>query len=286
MSAIRFDEVTFRYELAPETAALDHLSLEVAAGSLALVTGRSGSGKSTLCRLIAGYAPHQFEGSLQGSVEVAGSSVADRTIGELAEHVGVVFEDPFDQLTGATRTLFDEVAFGLENRGRPPKEIARRVVAALEKVGLLELFDRHPRELSGGQCQRLAIATVLAVEPSILVLDEPTSQLDPIGSREVAALVADMQRAGLTIVIVAQDLDRWLPHADRLICLDAGQIRASGSPRRVLAELQDEDLFLPPPATELWKRLRAERLLPRDSDPPLDLEELAAALRGGEQITR
>ncbi len=279
MSAVRFEAVTFRYELAPETAALDHVSLELAPGSLTLVTGRSGSGKSTLCRLIAGYAPHQFEGTLEGSVEVAGLNVADRSIGELAEHVGVVFEDPFDQLTGATRTLFDEVAFALENRSRSPKEIARRVMNALEKVGLRELHDRHPRELSGGQCQRLAIATVLAVEPQILVLDEPTSQLDPIGSREVAALVAEMQRSGMTIVIVAQDLDRWLRHADRLICLEAGQLKASESPRRVLAELQDEGLFLPPPVTLLWKRLRAEGLLSRAPDPPLDLDELALALR-------
>lgn len=286
MSAIRFDGVTFRYELTPEDSALDGVSLELAPGSLALVTGPSGSGKSTLCRLIAGYAPHQFEGSLEGTVEVAGLNVAERTLGELSEHIGVVFEDPFDQLTGATRSLFDEVAFGLENRGRPPEEIERRVLGALQQVGLRDILARHPRELSGGQCQRLAIATVLALAPTILVLDEPTSQLDPTGSQHVVNLVSEMLHSGMTILVVAQDLARWLPHADRLICLDAGRVRANGTPRRVLSESVSESEtrggFVTPPAVTLWRRLLREGLVARDSEPPLDLRELAAALHAPE----
>ena len=286
MSAVHFQAVTFRYELTPDVHALDGVNLELSAGSLSLVSGPSGSGKSTLCRLVAGYAPHQFEGTLDGSVQVAGLDVAAVSIGALAEHVGVVFEDPFDQLTGATRTLFDEVAFGLENRGRPADEVAGRARAALERVGLGAIYERHPRELSGGQCQRLAIATILAVEPSVLVLDEPTSQLDPVGAREVANLVAEMRGSGMTIVVVTQELDRWLPIADQLICLKAGRIRAQGSPRRVLAHVENMDGLLPPASWTVWRALRARGLVDRDSEPPLDVTELADAIGSRERGTR
>ncbi len=280
MSAIQFSDVTFFYQLEPERAALQNVTLSLEPGTLTVLTGLSGSGKSTLCRLIAGYAPHQFTGELSGSVVVAGIDVAASSIGTLAEHVGMVFENPFDQLTGTTQTLFDEVAFALENRGVDPDEIITRVMSALYKVDLGDIYDRHPRQLSGGQSQRLAIATVLALRPEILVLDEPTSQLDPVGSEEVARLVEEMSHSGMTILIVAQDLERWLYLANQFICLKDGAVQALGKPRQVLPRLLDSGLFIPPPTALLWRRLRDEGLIPPESAFPLRLGELQSLMTG------
>ena len=274
MSHIRFSDVTFRYELSPKLDALHQVSFEVPPGTMTLVTGLSGSGKSTVCRLIAGYAPHQFEGALSGTVEVAGLNVARHSIGKLAGHVGMVFENPFDQLTGATQTLFDEVAFALENRGVRPGEIKQRVLAALDEVGLARIYDRHPRELSGGQSQRLAIATVLALRPEILILDEPTSQLDPVGSTEVADLVATMLQSGMTMVVAAQDLNRWLRLASSMICLGGGEVIAQGDPRRVLKETLEGGFYLRPGPAEFWRKMKAAGLEMPAAGPPLSLEEL------------
>ena len=275
---IRFEDVSFSYDLTPDRAVLQDVSFEAAAGSLTLITGPSGAGKSTLCNLIAGYAPHQFTGQLDGKVIVGDRNVADQSIGELAQDVGMVFENPFDQLTGATRTLFDEVAFGLENRGLGPEDISTRVLDSLRLVGLEEIYERHPRQLSGGQSQRLAIATVLAVRPKILVLDEPSSQLDPVGSDHVAGIVGDLLREGLTLVVVSHDLDRWLALADRLICLDGGRVHASGSPPEVMPDLLASGLIVQPPPGRIWHRLIQEGYLSADTDFPVKLDDLRVCL--------
>ena len=279
MSSIQFEDVTFRYELSPKEDALHQVSFVVPPGSMTLIAGLSGSGKSTICRLIAGYAPHQFEGELSGSVTVAGIDVAKHSIGAIASHVGMVFENPFDQLTGATQTLFDEVAFALENRGIPPQEITERVLDALHKVGLGRIYDRHPRELSGGQSQRLAIATVLALNPEILIMDEPTSQLDPVGSSEVSRLAREMLQSGMTMVVTAQDLDRWLELADTLICLDQGKVAAQGDPRQALAETMDSGLYQLPAPVGFWREMKGSGLLNSNGLPPLGLAELSAQIR-------
>jgi energy-coupling factor transport system ATP-binding protein len=280
MSMIEFQHVTFYYELEPERAALQDVSFSIEPGSLSLLTGLNASGKSTICRLIAGYAPHQFTGVLTGSVTVAGINVAATSIGELAEHVGMVFENPFDQLTGTTQTIFDEVAFALENRGVDPDEIVTRVMSALYKVNLGEIYDRHPRQLSGGQSQRLAIATILALRPDVLVLDEPTSQLDPVGTEEVAGLVEEMSQSGMTILVVAQDLERWLHLADQVICLKEGAIQACGNPRWLLPKLLDSGQFIQPPTASLWKLLRDEGMIDPEAIFPLSIEELQSQIIG------
>lgn len=280
MSSVRFENVTFRYELAPKTPALIDASFTLDPGTLTILTGTGGSGKSTICRLIAGYAPHQFRGTLDGTVLVNELDVGRCSIGEIAEHVGTVFENPFDQLTGISRNLFDEVAFGLENRGVDRDEIIERVLDALHKVGLGAIYDRHPRSLSGGQSQRLAVATVLALRPSIIVLDDPTSQLDPVGSIEVAELVTSMLDESMTILVVAHDIRLWLPIATNIMCLKEGRLEYDGKPHTIIEKTLEDRFFIPPPTITVWKQLRESNILSRESPPAFTVGELADQIKG------
>jgi energy-coupling factor transporter ATP-binding protein EcfA2 len=243
------------------------------------ITGISGAGKTSFCRLISGYIPHFIEGTFSGEVVVGGVSTAQTTIGELAAKVGFVFENPFDQLTGANLTVLEEVAFGLENMGLPPREIKARSTESLAQVGLADMADRHPQRLSGGQSQRLALASVLAAQPEILILDEPTSQLDPLGTEEVLGVVAEMPGQGYTVLIVSQDLERIAPYIDRLIIVDEGRIRWDGAPREVLAEAtESKHPISTPTAVEVGLRLRREGLISPSKPLPLTLEDAAAEL--------
>ena len=149
------------------------------------IIGRNGAGKSTLCQALVGLVPHFYRGAYGGKVTVAGLEVMKNSVSRLSAKVGIVFQNPFTQVTGSKWTVYEEVAFGLENMGVPRKEIIERVDFALHLLGLEDVKDRNPFDLSGGQAQRMAIAGVIALKPEIIVLDEPTSQLDPQGTEEV-----------------------------------------------------------------------------------------------------
>src|SRR3990172_2079003 len=175
---ITLQDLTYTYPGA-EGPALSRLSVTVPAGQVCAVIGANGAGKPPLSHALPGFTPHFFGGTLQGEVRVADFSIPDTPLAELAGTTGLVFQNPFNQITGARFSVFDEVAFGLENLGIAREEILDRCRSALELTGLQVLADRSPFDLSGGQMQRLAIASMLAMRPRVLVLDEPTSQLDP-----------------------------------------------------------------------------------------------------------
>jgi energy-coupling factor transport system ATP-binding protein len=256
---IRFEGVTFRYKSGVDSndsddsdssssagseadsarPALIDVDCQVEAGTFVGITGPSDAGKSSFCRCLSGFVPHFFDGDLDGSVSIAGTDVPESSIGELGETVGYVFEDPFDQLTGAATTVLEEVAFGLERIGTPREDIEPRARECLDRVGIEALADRDPGTLSGGQLQRLAIASVLALDPGILVLDEPTSQLDPAGTEAVFDLAESMHEAGYTICLVSQDLHRLAPRADRLLVLGDGRLRYDDDPRTVLTAIEE-----------------------------------------------
>lgn len=293
MSLIEIEQVSFAYDSKPDAPALEGVSLRVERGSFVGVTGPSGAGKSTLVRLLAGYIPHFFGGRLTGRVRVGGRDTTELGVAELAERVGVVFENPFDQLTGATMTVLEEVAFALENLGLPRQEILERARGSLDRVGIGHLADRHPRRLSGGQSQRVAIAAVLALQPEILVLDEPTSQLDPLGADEVFEVLRAMHGQDITVVVVSQDVERLVAHAERLLVMDGGRIVHDGPPRDVLAALgglagavsaggsrpSDRPLLRIPSAARIGLRLRAQGRVGQDRPLPLTAAEAAAELR-------
>jgi energy-coupling factor transport system ATP-binding protein len=279
VSLIEIEDLTFSYASQRQEPALKNLSCSIEQGSFVGITGLAEAGKSTFCRLIAGYIPHFFHGEFSGRVSVAGTDTRETTIGELAERVGFVFENPFDQLTGASLTVLEEAAFALENMGLAREEIRLRAEKSLSQVGMGDLKDRHPQQLSGGQSQRLALASILAVQPEVFILDEPTSQLDPLGVEEVFDVITDMHGRGNTLIVVSQDLDHLAIRADRLIVIDNGEIKWDGEPRKVLLEAAEARYpILIPDALEISRKLRAAGRIPSSSPVPLTVEQAAKEL--------
>ena len=274
----RFQEFGVTYDTA-SVPSLTGLTLELHSDQLTLVTGPSESGKSTLARVLAGFIPRLLHGKIEGSAEVLGNDVESAPPNSITESIGMVFDNPFDQLTAATRTAFDETAYALENEGLPPAEIVDRVLGALESVGLAGMAGHHPRRLSGGQSQRLAIACALAQQKPILVLDDPTSQLDPTGTAEVVSMVKKLRREHTTVVLVAQDLTHWLAIADRLVILDGGRVTADGNPASLLAKpgpLAGQVMI--PRYVAIWAELRSRGIELGDR-APLGTDQLLASLQ-------
>ncbi len=237
---IELDGVTFTYA-GEATPALQHLDLRITTGELWAVLGPTGAGKSTLCSLLAGFIPHFYRGSLRGKVRVAGIDVPGSSLGEMSEHVGSVFQNPFNQVTGARYTVREEIGFGLENLGVPRPAMLERIERSLALTGLSELAERSPYALSGGQQQRLAIASILALRPKLMILDEPTSQLDPAGTGQVFTLLRDLVSAGETTVVVAEQRLEWVARvADRCLVLQSGTKAAEGTPSDVLSSPEAE----------------------------------------------
>lgn len=217
-------------------AALRNIDLDIAEGEFCGIVGANGAGKSTLCYALSGFVPHFYRGEFQGDIEIGEIDVAESSLGELAGEVGLVFQNPFNQISGARFTVREEVAFGLENLGVNKNEMQRRISEALEIVGIQELAERSPFALSGGQQQRVAIASILAMQPKVLVLDEPTSQLDPHSTEEVFIALRTLVRKGKTTVVMAEHKLEWLASfADRVIALDRGRIAVDDAPEKVLA---------------------------------------------------
>ena len=219
---IHFDRLTYTYPDAPHPA-LAGVTLRIAEGEFVLVAGPSGAGKSTLLRCLNGLVPHFTGGTLSGRVTVASHDPIVEGPQVLSRIVGFVFQDPEAQFV--VDRVEDEIAFALENRAVPPNEMGVRVEETLKLLALTPLRDRPLETLSGGEKQRVAIAAALALRPRILVLDEPTSQLDPQSAEDVlSALVRLNHDLGLTVILVEHRLERVLPHADRLIYLSPPQI--------------------------------------------------------------
>lgn len=255
---ISFQHVTYMYPGASNPILRD-INLRIPSGALALVTGPSGAGKSTLLRCINGLVPHFSGGFLQGKIEVAGLDPVQAAPQQISQSVGFVFQDPESQFV--LDCVEDEVAFALENAAIPSAEMHSRVAEVLELLGLTRLRARLLDTLSGGEQQRVAIAAALALRPSILVLDEPTSQLDPEAAEEVLQALERIQRLqGLTVILAEHRLERILPFADLLIHVENQQVLA-GLPCQVL-----EQISLNPPLVRLGKALGWEPL-------PLTVEE-------------
>ncbi len=222
-SIVSLRDVSFRYPQG-KYMSLKNISLEIAGGEAVLLTGKTGCGKSTLLKLFNGIIPHESNGELTGEIRICGMDTEKSSIPVLAQLAGLVFQTPDDQIF--TQTVRSEVAFGPENMGLNKVEVSRRVAAALEAVGLSGFEPRKTRALSGGQKQRLAIASQLSLRPQILALDEPVSQIDPSGAREVMACLRDLKESGITIVVVEHRIPETLPLVDRIVVMDEGSVVA------------------------------------------------------------
>jgi len=229
---IRIRELNFTYN-GTERPALNKINLTIEDGHFVLLTGASGGGKSTLCRVFNGLVPHFYGGKISGKAEVQGMDILKTPPKELATKVGMVFQDPENQLV--TTDVEREIAFGLENLGYPKNLIARRIEEALDTAGIAHLRFARNNELSGGEKQKVAIASVLALHPEILVLDEPTSELDPQSAEEVLRLLERLNdELGLTVILIEQRLDRVVHLVDRMLVMGGGEILADGRPAEVM----------------------------------------------------
>ncbi|WP_054950917.1 energy-coupling factor ABC transporter ATP-binding protein [Numidum massiliense] len=234
MKKIVVDGLKYKY---PETdqLALDDISFEVAQGEFIGVVGQNGAGKSTLCQGLVGLVPHFYHGAYGGKVIVDGLEVKTHSISELSHKAGIVFQNPFTQVTGGKLTVYEEIAFGLENMGVERQEMQRRIDAALELLDIAQFKARNPFALSGGQMQRMAIASIIAMKPEVIVLDEPTSQLDPQGSEEVFRAIQSLSREGMTVVMVEHKLEKIAQYADKVLLLDEGKCIDFAAPEKVFS---------------------------------------------------
>jgi len=233
MAIVDLQNVTYKYPLT-DLPVLKDINLQVEEGEFVAVVGPNGAGKSTLCYTLAGFVPHFFKGELTGHVEVAGTESHSSTLSESVMNVGLAFQNPFNQISGAKYTVFEELAFGLENIGVPRQEMKARVEDAMKLTGISDLADRSPYSLSGGQQQRVALTSILVMQPKVLVLDEPTSQMDPIGTREVFGVIRGMAERGMTVIMAEHKVEWIAQFADRVIALKDGQVLLDGSPSEVL----------------------------------------------------
>ncbi len=249
-SALLMEGVRYRY---PETTpyVLDGIDLAVASGEWLGVVGPTNAGKSTLCYAAMGLATEFFNGALTGRITMLGTDIRKEKVIERSRRVGMLFQNPFTQISGARERVDEEVAFGPENHGLAPELVAERVKESLERVGLSGVAERHPLDLSGGQLQRLALASLLAMHPQVLLLDEPTSQLDPAGTRDLFAVLKHLHQGGVTIVMVEQKLDAVAELCDRVVAMAAGRVIAIGQPEAVFNDLVVQEMAGAPSYTRL-----------------------------------
>lgn len=277
MAIIETRNLTYTYPGAAWPA-IKEVSIKIEKGEFALITGPSGCGKTTLCRCFNGLIPHFYQGELKGEITVAGLRVQEHTIYEMATHVGLVFQNPENQLFALS--VEKDVAFGLENLGIPREEIRKKVDWALELTGIYELRERTPTELSGGQQQRVAIASVLAMQPEVIVLDEPTSFLDPLGAKKIFEVIYELNRKlGITVVLVEHRLDLTAKYADHIIIMDDGKVVLDGEPHEILNSDQARLIGVGiPKATRLYQILRTDGVK-LGGKVPLSSEEMAEKIR-------
>ena len=237
--------VDYSYPLTTEPA-IKHLNLQIERGKFYGVFGENGSGKTTLCALLRGFAPSFYKGEIKGEVLVEGKNINEYG-GELSQKIGFVFQNPFTQISGVKDTVFEEVAYGLENFGVPVEEIERRVIEVMKMTNIESLAEKNPFELYGGQMQRVALASVIVLEPDILIIDEPTSQLDPEGTESVFAIIKAMKDKQKTIILVEHKIDLIAEYADDVLVLKDGELIAVGDKNEILTDitLMEKGVALP-----------------------------------------
>lgn len=277
MPVIEAKNLTYTYPGGTQPA-IKSVSLTIEKGDFVILTGPSGCGKTTLCRCFNGLIPHFYAGKLEGELTVTKLNVIEHQIYEMACHVGLVFQNPENQLFALS--IEKDVAFGLENLGLPRDEMRKRVDWALQMTGIEELRERAPHELSGGQQQRVAIACVLAMQPEVMVLDEPTSFLDPLGAEKIFEVISELnKKLGITVILVEHRLDLASRYANHVVIMDEGTIVHDGKPREVFDSESARLIGVGiPKATRLWQMLRQNGI--RLGRAPVNSEEAIQLLRG------
>lgn len=276
MAIIQLRDVTYSYPVT-SAPALRRVDLDIEEGEVVGVVGPSGSGKSTLCQVIAGFVPHFHRGTLEGEVVVDGVRSVGAQLHQMTSRVGLVFQNPFTQMSGSKYTVREELAFGLENLGVERREMLARIERVAFDTRIGQILDRSPYAISGGQQQRVALASILVMQPKILVLDEPTSQLDPAGTRQVFDIISSLAGAGMTVVVVEHKMEWMAEVTSRVVALHNGSVQAVGPPGDVLVDdaLAEAGMSVSR-YTSTARAARRSGLWPTDLRLPLTLAESRA----------
>ena len=276
MSVIKVENLTVQY-LGEENNALDGVSLEIEKGEFVALLGAHGAGKTTLCHSLNGLVPNMISADMYGAIEVLGEIPPKIPVRQLATKVGSIFDNPEFQMSQLS--VFEEVALGLQNLGVEKSINEKNISESLKLVGLEGFEDRSPFEISGGQQQRLAMASALAMKPEILILDEPTSNLDPIGKEEVFSVTRKLnQEEGMTVIIAEHEVEVIADFADKLILLEEGRINEIGTPQEIFPKFVDNQEYVGvrvPQVTEL-----ASKRLELFESIPVTLDEAERMYKG------
>jgi len=233
MGYFKIENVSYKYPL-EEKQALKNINIEIKKGEFWAIIGKNGSGKTTFCNMLRRFVPDFYKGELTGKITLEDKELKDYFQKELVQKIGFVFQNPFTQISGVKDTVFEEIAYGLENLGLDKEEIISKVEKILKLLEIEKLRERNPYDLSGGQKQRVALASIIAMDPDILVIDEPTSQLDPKGTEDIFKIINLMANEGKTIILVEHKLELIAEYAENILVLDEGEIILSGKAEEVL----------------------------------------------------
>ena len=233
MYYLKLENVNYKYPL-EEKNTLQNINIEIKKGEFWAVIGKNGSGKTTLCNILRRFVPDFYKGELTGKIILEGKELKDYSQKEIVQKIGFVFQNPFTQISGVKNTVFEEIAYGLENLGIERETIISEVEKILKLLEIEKLRDKNPYNLSGGQKQRVALASIIAMNPDILVIDEPTSQLDPKGTEDIFKIINLMANEGKTIILVEHKLELIAEYAENILVLDEGEIILSGKANEVL----------------------------------------------------
>ena len=277
MAKISVEHLKYMYPMTDKLV-LNDISFQVEAGEIVGIVGTNGAGKSTLCQALVGLVPNFYKGRYGGHVFIDGMEVTKAESSDLVSKIGIVFQSPFTQVTGSKLTVFEEIAFGPENIGLPREEILKRVEYAMELLDIANYRNRNPVQLSGGQMQRMAIASIIAMRPEVIVFDEPTSQLDPQGSEEVFRAIQTLSKEGMTILIVEHKIEKLARYCDKIILMHDGIVVDYDVPAKVFSNPELEKYQMDYPVfTQICRELC---VIKTDGLYPVTLEDTCQLVRG------
>ncbi|MBR2671325.1 MAG: ABC transporter ATP-binding protein [Oscillospiraceae bacterium] len=277
MARIELKDVTYRYPYT-KSPALKHITYTFEPGKFYGIIGENGGGKTTLCNLLRGLIPHFYQGSLKGDVIIDGTDVRKWDTDELSAQIGYVFQNPFTQISGIKETVFEEVGMGLENLGYSEEEVIKRVCDVCELLKITDLVEKDPNALSGGQKQRVAFASIISMDTEMLVIDEPTSQLDPEGTEDVFQIIKTLKEEHKTIVLVEHKIDLIAEFCDEIIVLKDGEIVFSGPTHEILSNRALLEANATIPQAAIFGHAMADAGKPL-ADIPITIEEAERLVR-------
>ena len=254
MCYFKLEDVSYKYPL-EDREILKNINLDIKKGEFWAVIGKNGSGKTTLCNVLRRFVPDFYKGELTGKIILENKELKDYSAKEIVQKVGFVFQNPFTQIIGVKETVFEEIAFGLENLALDAEYIRKRVEETLKLLRIEELRNKNPYELSGGQGQKVALASIIAMDPEIMVIDEPTSQLDPKGTEEIFEIIDILKKEGKTIILVEHKLELIAEYAEKVMVLNEGEMILSGNTEEVLKNkiLMEKEIGIPQYAALAYK---------------------------------